>query len=295
MAADHAASGGLVRDELYLLFLSAVFSGGAGGFILPDTLEKTVVGAAGRQLFLLLDGLRKNDCFSADHNRFGLSGSSGYGGEQQAFDSVRKSLEKEERKTRKAVMMRRKRYIVFAMVLINVGLLAFLKYYHFFSANINALGSHLEPGFSAAGAETVDASGHFFLYAVSGGLCDRCLRGQTAADHHFGRLALFLSLFTNITEGPISRYDQLAGQAFEGHRADYRQFTFGAQLILWGLFQKMVLADRAALLVSTVFGSPSDYSGGIVILAMFVYTLQIYADFCRMHGHRAGQRGTVWH
>ena len=59
--------------------VSAVFSGGAGGFILPDTLEKTVVGAAGRQLFLLLDGLRKNDCFSADHNRFGLSGSSGYG------------------------------------------------------------------------------------------------------------------------------------------------------------------------------------------------------------------------
>ena len=79
MAADHAASGGLVRDELYLLFLSAVFFGGAGGFIIPDALEKTVVGAAGRQLFLLLAGLRKTDRFSADHNRFGLSGSSGYG------------------------------------------------------------------------------------------------------------------------------------------------------------------------------------------------------------------------
>ena len=79
MAADHAASGGLVRDELYLLFLSAVFSWGAGGFILPDALEKTVVGAAGRQLFLLLAGLRKTDRFSADHNCFGLSGSSGYG------------------------------------------------------------------------------------------------------------------------------------------------------------------------------------------------------------------------
>ena len=59
----------------YLLF----FLGGAGGFILPDTLEKTVVGAAGRQLFRLLAGLRKTDRFSADHNRFGLSGSSGYG------------------------------------------------------------------------------------------------------------------------------------------------------------------------------------------------------------------------
>ena len=79
MAADHAASGGLVRDELYLLFLSAVFPRGVGGFILPDAPEKTVVGAAGRQLFLLLAGLWKTDRFSADHNRFGLSGSSGYG------------------------------------------------------------------------------------------------------------------------------------------------------------------------------------------------------------------------
>ena len=199
--------------------------------------------------------------------------------EQQAFDSVRKSLEKEERKTRKAVMMRRKRHIVFAMVLINVGLLAFLKYYHFFSANINALGSHLEPGFQLPALKLLMPLGISFYTLSAVGYVIDVYRGQTAADHHFGRLALFLSLFTNITEGPISRYDQLAGQAFAGHRADYRQFTFGAQLILWGLFQKMVLADRAALLVSTVFGSPSDYSGGIVILAMFVYTLQIYADF----------------
>ena len=188
--------------------------------------------------------------------------------EQQAFDSVRKRLEKEERKTRKAVMMRRKRYIVFAMVLINVGLLAFLKYYHFFSANINALGSHLEPGFQLPALKLLMPLGISFYTLSAVGYVIDVYRGQTAADHHFG-----------ITEGPISRYGQLAGQAFEGHRADYRQFTFGAQLILWGLFQKMVLADRAALLVSTVFGSPSDYSGGIVILAMFVYTLQIYADF----------------
>ena len=160
--------------------------------------------------------------------------------EQQAFDSVRKSLEKEERKTRKAVMMRRKRHIVFAMVLINVGLLAFLKYYHFFSANINALGSHLEPGFQLPALKLLMPLGISFYTLSAVGYVIDVYRGQTAADHHFGRLALFLSLFTNITEGPISRYDQLAGQAFEGHRADYRQFTFGAQLILWGLFQKMV-------------------------------------------------------
>ena len=199
--------------------------------------------------------------------------------EQKAFDSVRKSLEKEERKARKAAMMRRKRHIVLAMVLINVGLLAFLKYYHFFSANVNALGNSLNFGIQLPALKLVMPLGISFYTLSAVGYVIDVYRGQTAADHHFGRLALFLSLFTNITEGPISRYGQLAGQAFEGHRADYRQFTFGAQLILWGLFQKMVLADRAALLVSTVFGSPSDYSGGVVILAMLVYTLQIYADF----------------
>ena len=199
--------------------------------------------------------------------------------EQKAFDSVRKSLEKEERKAKKVAMMRRKRHIVLAMVLINVGLLAFLKYYHFFSSNVNTLGNSLNLGVQLPALKLVMPLGISFYTLSAVGYVIDVYRGQTAADHHLGRLALFLSLFTNITEGPISRYSQLAGQAFEGHRADYRQFTFGAQLILWGLFQKMVLADRAALLVSTVFGSPSDYSGSVVILAMFVYTLQIYADF----------------
>ena len=80
MAADHAASGGLVRDELYLLFLSAVFFLGvlvALYYLMP--LKKRWLVLLGGSLFLLLAGLRKTDRFSADHNRFGLSGSSGYG------------------------------------------------------------------------------------------------------------------------------------------------------------------------------------------------------------------------
>ena len=142
--------------------------------------------------------------------------------EQKAFDSVRKSLEKEERKARKAAMMRRKRHIVLAMVLINVGLLAFLKYYHFFSANVNALGNSLNFGIQLPALKLVMPLGISFYTLSAVGYVIDVYRGQTAADHHFGRLALFLSLFTNITEGPISRYGQLAGQAFEGHRADYR-------------------------------------------------------------------------
>lgn len=123
--------------------------------------------------------------------------------EQQAFDSVRKSLEKEERKTRKAVMMRRKRHIVFAMVLINVGLLAFLKYYHFFSANINALGSHLEPGFQLPALKLLMPLGISFYTLSAVGYVIDVYRGQTAADHHFADWH-FSSAFSPILRKALS-------------------------------------------------------------------------------------------
>lgn len=199
--------------------------------------------------------------------------------EQAVFDAVRKSLEKEERKARKALVMRRKKRIIWLMLLINIGLLAFLKYYHFFSENVNALGDMLNLGQPMPVLKLIMPLGISFYTLSAVGYVVDVYRGQCAAEHHIGRLALFLSLFTNIVEGPISRYGQLAGQVFEGHRADYRKMTFGMQLIIWGLSKKIVLADRAAIFVSAVFDDAASYSGGVIVLAMFVYTLQIYTDF----------------
>jgi hypothetical protein len=102
--------------------------------------------------------------------------------EQKAFDSVRKSLEKEERKARKAAMMRRKRHIVLAMVLINVGLLAFLKYYHFFSANVNALGNSLNLGIQLPALKLVMPLGISF-YTMSAGVCAVRLGGEIESSY----------------------------------------------------------------------------------------------------------------
>lgn len=199
--------------------------------------------------------------------------------EQIRFDAVRKSLEKEERKVRKAAMMRRKRRIVLLMVLVNTGLLAFLKYYGFFSENVNALTGRLGMDMQLPALKILMPLGiSFYTLSAIGYIID-VYRGQCRANHHIGRVALFLSLFTNIVEGPISRYDQLAGQAFEGHRLNERQIVSGLQLIVWGLFEKMVLADRAGILVAEVFDHSASYSGWIVGLAMLIYTFQIYMDF----------------
>lgn len=73
--------------------------------------------------------------------------------------------------------------------------------------------------------------------------------------------------------------DQLGSQLYEGHKFDYYKFTSGLQLIVWGLFKKMVIADRIDGFVSVIFGSYGDYGGLAVALAILLYTIQLYTEF----------------
>ncbi len=98
-------------------------------------------------------------------------------------------------------------------------------------------------------------------------------------DKNLGRVSLFLVFFPQIVEGPIGRYDKLANQLYEPHEFSYTNLKFGVQLMIWGYFKKMVIADRAALLVDPIFANYTQYSGVILIIAILLYTLQIYAEF----------------
>jgi D-alanyl-lipoteichoic acid acyltransferase DltB (MBOAT superfamily) len=90
---------------------------------------------------------------------------------------------------------------------------------------------------------------------------------------------LFVSFFPQILQGPIPRYNQLKEQLFEGHAFDYRTVKFGFQLILWGMFLKMVIADRAAIFVNAVFPEYHLYEGTILAVAAVLYSIQLYTDF----------------
>lgn len=92
-------------------------------------------------------------------------------------------------------------------------------------------------------------------------------RGKYAASANLGKVALFLSFFPQITEGPIGRFDLLADQLYEGQKFDYQRICLGIQLIFWGLFKKLVIADRANAFVSNVIDNYSDYSGVMILLA----------------------------
>ena len=92
-------------------------------------------------------------------------------------------------------------------------------------------------------------------------------------------MLLFLTFFPVVVEGPISRFDQLGHQLFEGHRFDYQKFTYGAQRIIWGLFKKVVIADRLNMFVSVIFNGSENYGGAAVFFAIIGYTVQLYTDF----------------
>src|SRR5574344_1330335 len=104
-------------------------------------------------------------------------------------------------------------------------------------------------------------------------------REKIEADKNIGRVALFLSFFPQMIEGPIGRYNKLANQLYEGYDITYNTITYGSQLMLWGYFKKMIIADRTAMYANEVFNNYSQYSGLITILGIVCYTIQIYTEF----------------
>ncbi|MBQ9472688.1 MAG: MBOAT family protein, partial [Ruminococcus sp.] len=96
------------------------------------------------------------------------------------------------------------------------------------------------------------------------------------------KFLLFVSFFPQIVQGPISIYDQLAHQLYEPHRFDFTRFKHGCQLILWGFFKKLVIADRAVIAINAVTATSdtySSYGGTTLTFTVLLYALQLYADF----------------
>lgn len=95
----------------------------------------------------------------------------------------------------------------------------------------------------------------------------------------FLKYFLYISFFPQIMQGPIPRYSQLGNNLFEGHPFDETKISKGSQLILWGFFLKFVIAERAAIVVNTVFENYEMYLGMFVLVAGILYSIQLYTDF----------------
>lgn len=188
---------------------------------------------------------------------------------EQLSDFQKKSIKenkekwtKEEKKEFKARISQKKKLLLAMIVVIAFGMLMVFKCKKFlpYSWLILPLGMS------------------FYTFQSIGYLVD-VYRGDIKAEKNFLHYALFVSYFPQIIQGPINRFDKLHYQFFQRHGLSFRQLRSGLWLFLWGLFKKLVIADRLAMFVNTVTEQKDVPAGSIVVVAVFLFNIELYADF----------------
>ena len=172
--------------------------------------------------------------------------------------------------------------VLFSCLGINLGILLFFKYGNFLIAS-------LDRGLELLHMGSVDQRFYFLLpvgisfytFQALGYTID-VYRGDVRAETNLIRYALFVSFFPQLVAGPIERSKNLLSQMqniAEIKLWNARRVTSGTILMIWGFFVKMVIADRAAVLVNTVFDNYRMYGSTELVLAAVFFALQIYCDF----------------
>lgn len=173
---------------------------------------------------------------------------------------------------------RRKLYLV-CSVIANVGVLCVFKYYNFININL----SFLLQGFGLSNPIPyvsillpIGLSFHTFQamsYTIE------VYRGSQKAERNFGIYSLYVMFYPQLVAGPIERPQNLLHQFREKYDFEYERVADGLKLMLWGLFKKLVIADRLALYVNAVYNNSDHHSGISLFVATIFFAFQIYCDF----------------
>lgn len=118
----------------------------------------------------------------------------------------------------------------------------------------------------------------YYTFSLIGYLADVYWKKEKAETNYF-MLLLFTAYFPKVIQGPISKHRYLAPQLIHPHKYEYHNLCYGSQLMLWGYFKKLVIADRLLIFVNTVFGDYHHKSGSMLLLAAVFGAFQLYCDF----------------
>ena len=118
----------------------------------------------------------------------------------------------------------------------------------------------------------------FFIFTILSYLIE-IKRGTINAERHLGKFASSLLFFPKIMQGPIEKPGNIFPQFMEEKNFNYDMVVEGLKLMLWGYFKKLVVADRLAIYVNTVYGNYEHHSGISLLVATIFYSFQVYADF----------------
>lgn len=182
----------------------------------------------------------------------------------------------------KAGSQRSKKAVVAASFLCNLSILAIFKYADFALDTLGALLLHAGISFTDRRLDLLLPVGiSFYTFQALGYTMD-VYRGTIKAEKNLLNYALFVSFFPQLVAGPIERSGNLLlqiKQIKEIKAFDPERIRNGLTLMSWGLFQKLVIADRASICVNNIYKNYTDYSGIELSIAAILFTFQIYCDF----------------
>ena len=188
-------------------------------------------------------------------------------------------LSREEKKSYKNKIKHKKRIYLVIALLLNFGMLAAIKYSGFAISGANyilrAVGTQKQFSLFTIVAP-IGIS--FFTFQAISYIID-IYQGKYACEKNFFKFALFVSFFPQIMQGPIGRYNRLAPTLFEGNDYSLKNIQFGIQRIGWGIFKKLIMADRAGVFVNAAFADINQFHGMIRIIGLLMYSVQLYMDF----------------
>jgi len=161
----------------------------------------------------------------------------------------------------------------------NLGLLFTFKYFNLFSDSLAALCELAGLSYQAPQHGWLLPIGISFYTFQTLSYTIEVFRGTHEPERHVGIFALYVAFFPQLVAGPIERSTRFLPQLREKHDFDYDRVVDGLRLMLWGMFKKVVVADRLGLIVDHVYATPERFQGPVLALATIFFAFQIYCDF----------------
>jgi alginate O-acetyltransferase complex protein AlgI len=177
-----------------------------------------------------------------------------------------------------SVKSKRRKYLILS-ICTNFGLLFAFKYFNFFSDSARVILQQFNVLYDTPVLNVLLPVGISFYTFQTLSYSISVYRGVHPPERHLGIFALYVSFFPQLVAGPIERSENLLPQFTRTHRFEYERVRAGLQLAAWGLFKKVVIADRAAIIVNTVYNQADEFSAAQLVVATIFFAFQIYCDF----------------
>lgn len=172
-----------------------------------------------------------------------------------------------------------KRRLLWLCMLINLGMLGFFKYFNFFIDSFSSLLTQIGFQPNIQTLQIILPVGISFYTFQSLSYSIDIYRDKLKPTNDFVSFMTFVSFFPQLVAGPIERASHLLPQFLAKRKFNHEQMVSGLRFILFGLFKKMVIADRLAYFVGHIYESPEKYDGTVILAATILFGFQIYCDF----------------